>query len=158
MPTPPINCRPGMRIDLQQRQLGHRDIHSNLRYMSMDGLYFAKSHEGWCDVHWIFKALALIRSNRWGWVMTESLTLQALINAYPPSLDHQPLSLQKRKICDHIQACRTPVMGGVQRTCDHCGYSAAQYHACRDRIDIARNVSSANKHTGAIASRLNYCP
>ena len=65
--------------------------------------------------------------------MPESLTLQALINAYPPSLDHQPLSGQKRKICDHILACRTPVMGGLQRQCDHCGYAAAQYHACRDR-------------------------
>ncbi len=65
--------------------------------------------------------------------MAEPLTLQALINAYPPSLDHQPLSMQKRKVCQHIQACRTPVMGGLKLRCDHCGHDAAQYHACRDR-------------------------
>lgn len=65
--------------------------------------------------------------------MAESVTLQSLLNAYPPSLDHQPLSLQKRKVCAHIRACRTPVMGGLKLQCDHCGYAAEQYHSCRDR-------------------------
>ena len=65
--------------------------------------------------------------------MPESITLQSLISAYPPSLDHQPLSLQKRKVCAHIQACRTPVMGGLKLQCDHCDYAQEQYHSCRDR-------------------------
>jgi len=65
--------------------------------------------------------------------MTESITLQSLIKAYPPSLGQQPLSLQKTKVCAHIQACRTPIMGGLTLHCDHCDYATEQYHACRDR-------------------------
>jgi hypothetical protein len=65
--------------------------------------------------------------------MTESITLQALLSAYPPTLGQQPLSQQKRKVCAHIQACRTPLMGGLNLQCDHCDYSAQQYHSCRDR-------------------------
>lgn len=65
--------------------------------------------------------------------MAEAVTLQSLISAYPPSLERQPLGAQKRKVCDHIQACRTPQMGGLKLHCDHCEYTKEQYHSCRDR-------------------------
>ena len=65
--------------------------------------------------------------------MTEAITLQSLLDHYPPNLNQQPLSAQKRKVCAHIQACRTPIMGGLKLQCDHCGYAAEQFHACRDR-------------------------
>ena len=65
--------------------------------------------------------------------MTEPLTLQALLNAYPPNLAGQPLSRQKRRVCAHLQACRTPRLGGLQLHCNHCGHTQLLYHACRDR-------------------------
>ena len=65
--------------------------------------------------------------------MTEPLTLQALLNAYPPDLTGQPLSRQKRRVCAHLQACRTPRLGGLQLHCNHCGHTQLLYHACRDR-------------------------
>ncbi len=66
--------------------------------------------------------------------MIEAVTMQSLMVAYPPPLElQQPLSLEKRKVCEHIQACRTPIMGGLQLQCDQCGHTPLLYHACRDR-------------------------
>ena len=65
--------------------------------------------------------------------MTNAITMQSLLRDYPPSLEQQPLSMEKHKVCNHITACRTALMGGIKLSCDQCGYATQQYHSCRDR-------------------------
>lgn len=43
------------------------------------------------------------------------------------------LSQQAHRILNHIQACRTPVLGGRLLHCDTCQQDYVQYHSCRDR-------------------------
>jgi len=43
------------------------------------------------------------------------------------------LSYQEHRILNHIQACRTPVMGGHVLDCESCHRTHYQYHSCRDR-------------------------
>ena len=43
------------------------------------------------------------------------------------------LSKQAHRVLNHIQACRTPQMGGRLLHCDTCQKDYVQYHSCRDR-------------------------
>jgi hypothetical protein len=43
------------------------------------------------------------------------------------------LSSQQKRVFSDIQACRTAVMGGHVRTCDHCDHREISYNSCRNR-------------------------
>ena len=43
------------------------------------------------------------------------------------------LSSQQKRVFSDIQACRTAVMGGHVRACDHCGHREISYNSCRNR-------------------------
>lgn len=62
--------------------------------------------------------------------MTEPATLQSVLTHF---LDPSGLDTQRRKVCRHLQACRTPAMGGMRLRCDQCGREQQIYHGCRDR-------------------------
>jgi len=62
--------------------------------------------------------------------MSGDVTVQAALNRY---LDPQHLSPQQRKVCCHLQACRTEAMGGQLLRCRRCGGEQRWYHGCRDR-------------------------
>ena len=47
--------------------------------------------------------------------------------------EHHSLSPRQTEVCDHIDACRTEALGGVQLHCDQCGYEQPWYQACGDR-------------------------
>jgi len=62
--------------------------------------------------------------------MSKQLTLQTLMAAHSPALTLNPV---KRKVYDHILACGTERLGGLQLHCAQCENSLPLYHACRDR-------------------------
>lgn len=62
--------------------------------------------------------------------MTEPATLQSVFTHF---LDPSGLDAQRRKVCHHLQACRTPAMGGMRLQCSHCATEQRVYHGCRDR-------------------------
>jgi hypothetical protein len=43
------------------------------------------------------------------------------------------LPLHQHRLMQAIEACRTPVLGGVVEWCDHCQYTHIQYRSCRNR-------------------------
>ena len=43
------------------------------------------------------------------------------------------LSSQQKRVFSDIRACRTAVMGGHVRACDHCGHHEISYNSCRNR-------------------------
>jgi len=43
------------------------------------------------------------------------------------------LSSQQKRVFSDIQACRTAVMGGHVRACDHCSHCEISYNSCRNR-------------------------
>jgi hypothetical protein len=43
------------------------------------------------------------------------------------------LSSQQKRVFSDIQACRTAVMGGHVRACDHCDHHEISYNSCRNR-------------------------
>ncbi|MFT5211021.1 MAG: hypothetical protein ACI9CE_002752 [Flavobacterium sp.] len=43
------------------------------------------------------------------------------------------LTYQEHRILNHIQACRTPAMGGHVLDCENCHKIHYQYHSCRNR-------------------------
>lgn len=45
----------------------------------------------------------------------------------------QRLSRQGHQVLNHIQACRTPLLGGRLLHCNSCQKHYVQYHSCRDR-------------------------
>lgn len=48
--------------------------------------------------------------------------------------DYAPrLSSQQKRVFSDIQACRTAVMGGHVRACDHCRHREISYNSCRNR-------------------------
>jgi hypothetical protein len=48
--------------------------------------------------------------------------------------DYGPsLSPQQRRVFSDLQACRTAVLGGHVRECDHCGHEEISYNSCRNR-------------------------
>ncbi|MDZ7750224.1 MAG: IS91 family transposase [Gammaproteobacteria bacterium] len=62
--------------------------------------------------------------------MTEAATVQGILNRF---LRADTLDYQRRKVCGHLQACRTEAMGGVRLRCGACGDEEVWYHGCRDR-------------------------
>jgi hypothetical protein len=62
--------------------------------------------------------------------MTKPVTLQHVLNRF---LDDTVLDGQRRKVCRHLQACRTAALGGMQLQCDDCDSEQRWYHGCRDR-------------------------
>ena len=60
--------------------------------------------------------------------------LQSVMNRFLAGYcERHPLSPRQSQVCEHICACRTEALGGVQLHCDHCDYEQPWYHACRDR-------------------------
>lgn len=62
--------------------------------------------------------------------MGEAATLQHILDRF---LDAAPLDRQRRKVCGHLQACRTEAMGGTVLQCERCDFQPRLYHGCRDR-------------------------
>lgn len=62
--------------------------------------------------------------------MNGDATVQAALNRY---LDLHRLNPQQRKVCLHLQACRTEAMGGQLLRCNRCDGEQRWYHGCRDR-------------------------
>jgi hypothetical protein len=62
--------------------------------------------------------------------MGEAATVQSILNRF---LDVESLDTHRRKICGHLQACRTEALGGLTWRCDTCANEQPRYHACRDR-------------------------
>lgn len=62
------------------------------------------------------------------------LTLQTILQRHLADYgrDHR-LDSQRLKVCRHLLACHTPVLGGLQMHCDHCDHHPVLYHGCRDR-------------------------
>lgn len=62
--------------------------------------------------------------------MAEPATLQHILERF---LDESTLDRQRRKVCDHLRACRTQAMGGMWLQCDACDAEQCWYFGCRDR-------------------------
>lgn len=63
----------------------------------------------------------------------EAATVQAALNRFLTAEVRQTLDGHRLKVCDHLQGCRTPAMGGMRLCCDRCGKEQLWYHGCRDR-------------------------
>ena len=60
--------------------------------------------------------------------------LQTVIRQFLPRYrETHTLSPRQAEVCNHLGACRTEALGGVQLHCDHCDYEQPWYAACRDR-------------------------
>lgn len=62
--------------------------------------------------------------------MSESATLQQILDRF---LDGDCLDSHRRRVCEHLQACRTEAMGGVHLKCERCDTEHDWYFGCRDR-------------------------
>lgn len=62
--------------------------------------------------------------------MSEPATLQHIFARF---LDPESLDGHRRRVCGHMQACRTEAMGGVHLQCEHCDTEQYRYFGCRDR-------------------------
>ncbi|WP_018233684.1 IS91 family transposase [Thioalkalivibrio thiocyanodenitrificans] len=62
--------------------------------------------------------------------MAEPATVQQALARF---LDASGLDGQRRKVCAHLQACRTEAMGGMRLQCAQCRDEQIVYHGCRDR-------------------------
>lgn len=62
--------------------------------------------------------------------MAEQATMQQALARF---LDASGLDGQRRKVCAHLQACRTEAMGGMRLQCAQCRDERIVYHGCRDR-------------------------
>ena len=51
----------------------------------------------------------------------------------PAYLRNHVLSPEQAQVLRHINDCRTPALGGEEKTCDHCGVSFTRWFSCRDR-------------------------
>ena len=66
--------------------------------------------------------------------MTESITLQGILQLHLSDYGQShKLDGNRLKVCDHLLACHTPALGGIQYQCDHCDSEIPLYHSCRDR-------------------------
>ena len=57
----------------------------------------------------------------------------------------------QHRVCQAIQTCRTPALGGFKRHCHACGHDDVLYHACRIGTALVVNKVSV-KH----GSRLEW--
>lgn len=55
-----------------------------------------------------------------------------VVNQFGDTVRDQ-LSYQGHRVLNHIQACRTPRLGGRLLSCEPCDRQSVQYHSCRDR-------------------------
>lgn len=62
--------------------------------------------------------------------MTSAATLQDALSRF---LHERRLDRHRRKVCNHLLACRTEAMGGERLRCERCGQEQHRYHGCRDR-------------------------
>ena len=62
--------------------------------------------------------------------MAEPATLQQALYRF---LHEETLDGHRRRVCQHLKACRTEVLGGMQVQCESCGWEQPWYHGCRDR-------------------------
>jgi len=62
--------------------------------------------------------------------MAEAATVQQALRQF---LHEETLDGHRRRVCNHLQACRTEVLGGMQVQCEACGWEQPWYHGCRDR-------------------------
>ena len=62
------------------------------------------------------------------------IRMAAVMQHFLPAYDklHQR-SAGQYKVCNQIQACRTPALGGFQLRCEACHHEHTLYHACRNR-------------------------
>ena len=66
--------------------------------------------------------------------MTEPITLQGLLQQHLPDYgQNHKLDPNRLKVCNHLLACHTPALGGINYQCDHCETQVPLYHSCRDR-------------------------
>jgi len=66
--------------------------------------------------------------------MTESITLQGILQQHLGDYGQShKLDGNRLKVCDHLLACHTEALGGLQYQCDHCEQEVPLYHSCRDR-------------------------
>jgi hypothetical protein len=62
--------------------------------------------------------------------MAEPATLQHALDRF---LREETLDGHRRRVCQHLKACRTEALGGMQVQCEACGWEQPWYHGCRDR-------------------------
>ncbi|MCP4047943.1 MAG: IS91 family transposase, partial [Gammaproteobacteria bacterium] len=66
--------------------------------------------------------------------MDESASIQQLLDGhFATYVSTHKLDGHRLKVCRHLRACHTPVLGGIQYQCNHCHSQVPQYHSCRDR-------------------------
>ena len=63
-----------------------------------------------------------------------TLEVADIFRQYGPAYRQaHPLPLYQHRLMQAIEACRTPVLGGIVEWCDHCQYTRIQYRSCRNR-------------------------
>lgn len=62
--------------------------------------------------------------------MDSGASVQQALNRF---LDTEGLDAQRRKVCAHLQACRTEAMGEAVYQCQVCEHAQHEYLGCRDR-------------------------
>lgn len=68
---------------------------------------------------------------------------------------HGRVPAHQRKALEAIESCRTSRLGGIRRTCTHCGHTHVRWHSCRNR-HCPR--CQQNKQQEWIAARLRELP
>ncbi len=65
------------------------------------------------------------------------------------------MSVQQKRVCEHIQSCRTGELGYQKWQCDQCGHQTEI--GCSCRIDIAQDVRVQPLKTGSTSKAKIYC-
>jgi hypothetical protein len=66
--------------------------------------------------------------------MSPKSDLQTVLRQYLARYrETHTLSPRQAEVCNHLGACRTEVLGGVQLHCEYCDYEQPWYAACGDR-------------------------
>jgi hypothetical protein len=67
-------------------------------------------------------------------MMRPSLEVADIFRQYGPAYRQaHRLPLHQHRLMHAIEACRTPLLGGVVEWCDHCQYAHILYRSCRNR-------------------------
>ena len=65
---------------------------------------------------------------------TPTLELADIFRQHGPAYRQaHPMPLHHHRVMQAIEACRTPLLGGVVEWCDQCQYSHTRYRSCRNR-------------------------